>query len=347
MHPFTLDPTRLDPPETLVGAILTEEVSANGRRLFHKGHRLTEGDLDAVGTVGRPIHAVRLSPDDVHEDEAGRRLATAVSGERIEIRGPVQSRYNLVAAGKGLLRVDAVAVIALNGLDGVAVFTLQDRLPVLPGKIVGGAKITPVAIPEATLGAAETLVASRPRPVVRVAPFRPLVVGVVTTEGMSDRVRDRFQETVRHKIGWYGSQVLRFVDLPNDTRAVATAVEELIAEGANLVLTAGGNTIDPLDPALLALDRLGAEMVSFGAPAHPGSMFWLAYRGHVPIFNLASCSMYSKATVADLILPWVMAGERVTRHDLAALGYGGLLDRDMGYRFPAYDVDRVDEPDEE
>lgn len=109
----------------------------------------------------------------------------------------------------------------------------------------------------------------------------------------------------------------------------------MAADGADLILTGGGNTIDPLDAALVALPRIGAEMVKFGAPAHPGSMFWLAYRGQTPIFNLASCSMYSKATVADLVLPWIMAGERVTADDLAALGYGGLLDRDMGFRFPA------------
>ena len=56
--------------------------------------------------------------------------------------------------------------------------------------------------------------------------------------------------------------------------------------------------------------------------------------------------MYSRATVADLVLPWVMAGEQVTADDLASLGYGGLLDRDMGWRFPDYDADAVDEPDE-
>jgi hypothetical protein len=122
----------------------------------------------------------------------------------------------------------------------------------------------------------------------------------------------------------------------------------LITDGADLVLTGGGNTIDPLDAALLALPRIGAEMVKFGAPAHPGSMFWLAHRAmtDTPIFNLASCSLYSKETVADLILPWVMAGERPTLDDLAGLGYGGLLDRDMGFRFPPYDAEAVDEADE-
>nr|MBA2776638.1 hypothetical protein [Chloroflexia bacterium] len=56
--------------------------------------------------------------------------------------------------------------------------------------------------------------------------------------------------------------------------------------------------------------------------------------------------MYSKATVADLAPPGVMADERMSDDDLASFGYGGLLDRDMGWRFPNYGVDTVDEPDE-
>lgn len=81
----------------------------------------------------------------------------------------------------------------------------------------------------------------------------------------------------------------------------------------------------------------------YGAPVHPGSMLWLAYRGEIPVFNLASCSMFSRSTSADLILPWLMAGERVGAADIAALGYGGSLDRDMQYRFPPYDAESVSE----
>jgi hypothetical protein len=32
---------------------------------------------------------------------------------------------------------------------------------------------------------------------------------------------------------------------------------------------------------------------------------------------------------------------------MAGLGYGGLLDRDMAFRFPQYTVESVHEPDEE
>jgi molybdopterin biosynthesis enzyme len=261
----------------------------------------------------------------------------------------VQSRVNLVATMKGLLRVDRDAVIALNKLDGIAVFTMLDRLTVVPGKIVAGTKVTPVAIPEDVLLEAERSIGAE-RPVVTVKPFKPLRVGVITTEGLSSALQTRFRETVTRKIGWYGASVIRFVDLadqPDSPEIVASEIEKLISDGADVILTGGGNTIDPLDSTLRSLPIIGAEMIKYGAPAHPGSLFWLAYRWDVPIFNLASCSMYSKATVADLILPLVMAGERVTLDDLAELGYGGLLDRGMSFRFPPYDMDATEEPDEE
>jgi hypothetical protein len=50
--------------------------------------------------------------------------------------------------------------------------------------------------------------------------------------------------------------------------------------------------------------------------------------------------MYSQATSADLVLPWIMAGERVTLDDVAGLGFGGLLEgKEMAFRFPPYDLD--------
>jgi molybdopterin biosynthesis enzyme len=224
-------------------------------------------------------------------------------------------------------------------LPGVAIFTTIDRLPVSPGQNVAGAKITPVSVPEMVLDEARALAAALDHPIVTAKPFLPRTVGVLATEGLSEKVRDRFEVAVRAKLAWYGSEALRFAYLEDDPDAVAGTMRAMIAEGADLILTAGGNTIDPFDPTIRALPAIDAAVVRLGAPAHPGSMFWYGATtdGAVPIVNLASCSMYSQATVADLVLPWVMAGETVTERDLAGIGYGGLLDRDMRFRFPAYD----------
>src|SRR5687768_15155291 len=105
MRPFTLDPAVLESSNetVLLGAVVCEEVRLNGRRL-RKGYRLTESDLAELSHLERPIHAVELAPSDVHEDVAGGRLAAAVAGLGVTARGPVQSRVNLVASEKGLLR---------------------------------------------------------------------------------------------------------------------------------------------------------------------------------------------------------------------------------------------------
>jgi hypothetical protein len=341
---ITLQPGELVPDPETSGVVITEDITIGGRRI-RKGHRVGADDVPLLADLDRPVHAVILESDDVHEDDAGARLASAVAGPGLTIRGPSFSRYNLIANTKGLLRVDADALLRLNRLPGLAVFTLEDRIPVVPGKIVTGVKVTPVAVAEATLVEAEAIAAEGS--VVQVAPFQPLRVGVISTEGPDWRVRDRFQASVAQKIGWYGGSVIGFSDLPRNAEAIAAEIGRLEEEGADLVLAAGGNTIDPLDPTLRALDVAGAEIVRFGAPAHPGSMFWLAYRDTLPIFNLASCSMFSKATIADVVLPWIMTGERVEADTLAGLGFGGLLDRGMTFRFPPYDVDGVEETGEE
>jgi hypothetical protein len=341
---ITLQPGDSVPDPETTSVVITEDVTLGGQRI-RKGHRVRADDVSLLVELDRPVHAVILESGDVHEDDAGARLASAVAGPGLGIRGPSFSRYNLIANTKGLFRVDADALLRLNRLPGVAIFTLEDRIPVVPGKIVTGVKVTPVAVAEATLREAEAIAAESP--VVQVAPFQPLRVGVISTEGPDWRVRDRFQASVEQKIGWYGGSIIGFSDLPRDAEVIAAEIGRLEGEGADLVLAAGGNTIDPLDPTLRALDVAGAEIVRFGAPAHPGSMFWLAYRGTLPIFNLASCSMFSKATIADVVLPWIMTGERVEADTLAGLGFGGLLDRGMTFRFPPYDVDGVEETGEE
>jgi hypothetical protein len=342
MRPFIIEPGHsVDAPEDVV---ITEDVTIGEERL-RKGRRLQEADLLLLAQIEHPVHAIRLEEHDVHEDEAGGRLARAVAGQGLRIEGPSFSRYNLVATHKGLLRVDGGALLSLNLLPGVAIFTLEDRVSVLPGKIVAGVKVSPVAVEEAAIQAAEEIAAASP--VIEVVPFRAMRVGVVSTEGPDWRVRDAFQRSLGKKIGWYGGEVIAFREPDRDPEAIARAFTELADEGADLVLAAGGNTIDPLDPTYLALERAGAELLRFGAPAHPGSMFWLAYRDDLPIFNLASCSMFSKSTIADVVLPWIMTGERVQPETLAALGMGGLLDRGMAHRFPPYGADAVEEKGED
>jgi molybdopterin biosynthesis enzyme len=103
-----------------------------------------------------------------------------------------------------------------------------------------------------------------------------------------------------------------------------------------LIMAAGASSLDPLEPLFGALEAIGARIVKHGVPVHPGSLFWIAYVDAVPLFGLSSCEMFSHKTVLDLVLPRLFAGEPIGKADLAALGHGGMLGREMAFRFPQY-----------
>ena len=87
-------------------------------------------------------------------------------------------------------------------------------------------------------------------------------------------------------------------------------------------------SVDPDDRTPGAIKATGADIVTYGAPILPGAMFLLAYLERngrtIPVMGLPGCVMYAKRTVFDLILPRILAGERLTADDINIYGEGGL-----------------------
>lgn len=317
---------------------MTESVrTSDGKRLIAKGGLIDQATIAGFASVeDMELHLIEPEPGDIHENEAGRRLCEAAVGDGVEIDGPHHSRYNLNAKHRGLLRVDGEMVSRVNRVGQVTLFTLFDRQAVNAGKTIAGAKSTPIVVPEAEVIEIERLLEHHGEPIIDVLPFQPHAAFVVATESLHERLRDRFKEMVKQKLAWYGSNLIDVVFVDPDPDSVAAAFRDGLNRGANLFLAAGGNTLDPLDSIFLALPKFGATMVHFGAPADPGSMFWTAQVDGKPIFNLATCAMYSQATVIDLMLPLAMAGIEVNSEHIIQLGYGGLLEDEMAFRFPPY-----------
>jgi hypothetical protein len=327
--------------ERQIGWAVTESVrTAGGMRLVPKGGIIDVAALAAwAGVPDGKLHLIEIEAGDLHEDEAGRRVTSAVTGDGVEVEGPFHSRYNLKSRQRGLLVVDELRVHALNAIGAMSLFTRYNHEAVGAGKTVAGVKATPIVVPAAEVEAIEELAREASGPLVDVLPFIPKRASVIATEALHPRLRASFEQRVRDKLAWYGSELLGVAFVEADAGAVADAFRSAIERGAELFMAAGGNTLDPLDPILRALPAIGAEMVHFGAPADPGSMFWVARAGERPIFNLASCSMYSEATVIDLMLPLALAGLPVTTVDVVRLGYGGLLEEDLTFRFPDYEAE--------
>lgn len=323
--------------DAIDGAVLAHTISEpNGRHraLLHKGHILSRDDWPVVAKSGvRELHVIRIEPGEVHEDEAARRLAEIVAGPGITCHDPVESQVRLSAAVNGIFQVDVARLQTLNSIEDISIFTLFDGQLVSKDKTVAGVKVTPFVVASKRLDQAAAAVGMGG--VLQVLAFKPMRVAILVRERLEPAQREKFQRSIEMKVSWFGSSIsdIRFV--PDAMEAVRNAVGELLP-AADLLLTAGANATDPLDPTLVALEGLGARMEKRGAPAHPGSAVWLAYLEDKPIFGVAACGMFSKATVLDLILPRLFSGARVTAADFNGLGHGGLLSKDMAFRFPGY-----------
>ena len=339
MRAVAFDPQQFAAADA-IGRILAHDIEIGGRARLRKGHRVAEGDIPTLrANESGKLHLLVDEEGDIPEDEAARRLAAAVAGSGVQSKGPVEGRYNVVAATRGLLRFDTAALQALNELDDISIFALYDGMTVEPSEVVAGVKVTPLIAREAHVRAAEEIAAATAG-VIRVLPFAPLPVGVVIKETLGERERERVIGRLRDKIAWFGGEVIAVTQVPDDADAVGAAFAAQLAAGARLLLATGGSALDPFDAMLGGLERVSGRMERFGAPAHPGSLFWLAYApGDVPIFGVASCGMFSKATAVDLLLPPIFAGEHLDKRGIAALWQGGLLNKEMGFRFPAYEVE--------
>lgn len=315
-----------------VGAILIHDMTqiipgvVKGPR-FRKGHVIREEDIPVLLSMGKEhIYVWDQKPGLIHENEAAERLAHAVSGSGLILDEPKEGKITLTAAHDGLLYSSVDGILALNTLEGVILSTLHNHYPVKKGDKIAGTRVVPLMIEEKIILEAEEIVRAFANPILDVKPLKKFKVGIIITgsEVFHGRIQDKFGPVLRSKVENWGSTVLEQKYASDDVSLIQSSIQDQLDLGAEMILVSGGMSVDPDDVTPTAIKEMGAELITYGAPVLPGAMFLLAYIGDVPIMGLPGCVMYSKTTAFDLVAPRLLAGERVTRHDIVKLGSGGL-----------------------
>jgi molybdopterin biosynthesis enzyme len=147
---------------------------------------------------------------------------------------------------------------------------------------------------------------------------------VTGSEVFSGRIKDGFEPVVRRKVSEMGSDLEAIKFTPDDPDRIAAHIKDSYQAGAELILVSGGMSVDPDDLTPEGIRRSGARVEVHGFPILPGSMFLMAYLDKTPILGLSGCVIHDPVTAFDLLLPRLLAGERVTRSDIIGMGQGGL-----------------------
>ncbi|MFH1154000.1 MAG: molybdopterin-binding protein [Pseudomonadota bacterium] len=326
--------------EDAVGMILCHDITEivpdlfKGRA-FKKGHVIVEQDIPRLLDLGKRYVFVSDFEGRVHEDDAARRIAAAACGQGLDLSEPNEGKITFTARGMGLFKVRANALEKINDVQDVMMATLHTNQTVKPGQGVAGTRIIPLSTEESNILSVESICKDH-FPVIEVKPFMPFEVGMVTTgsEVYTGRIKDGFGPVVREKFRELGSQVFRQILVSDELDMTVGAIHELMAEGAQMIAVTGGMSVDPDDQTPSAIVAAGGEVVTYGAPVLPGAMFMLAYIGKIPVIGLPGCVMYHKASIFDLVVPRLLAGEILVRSDILGMGHGGYCSSCKVCRYP-------------
>ncbi|MBS3023906.1 MULTISPECIES: NTP transferase domain-containing protein [Acidiphilium] len=311
----------------LAGAILAHSLKTRDR-VIHKGAVLDDALIAALRAAGHAeVTVARLEPGDVPEEDAARRLGAHFAGPGLRVAAPVHGRVNVFAETRGLFRLDAAAIAALNGLDeAIALGTLPDATPVAPGDMLATLKIVPFAVPGAVMARAASLLGQGAP--LRIEAFRPLRTGLVLSRlpQLKDAAIRNTIEATRQRVAARGGALLDPIETPHETAPIRAAIDALLAQGADLVLIAGASAVtDRADVAPAAITAAGGRIDRFGMPVDPGNLLCFGRIGAVPAIVLPGCARSPRLNGIDFVLDRVFAGEPLDDALIASMGIGGLL----------------------
>jgi len=300
-----------------------------GGLVLKKGTLIGKAEIAALETAGIPeLTVARLEPGDVPEDTAAGEIAAAIAGEGVHVERAFTGRSNLFAESAGVLVVDRAAVDALNRVDAsITLATLPAFAPVVAGKMIATVKIIPFAVSQHARDAA-LAAAAKVQPLVRVAPYRVLRLGIVSTvlPGLADKVIEKTLRITAERIAPAGARIVAERRVPHETAALAAAIQEVLDAGAELVIVFGASAIaDTRDVIPAAVEAVGGEIGHFGMPVDPGNLLLIARAQGRPVLGAPGCARSPKENGFDWVLMRLLAGLDVTREDIIAMGVGGLL----------------------
>lgn len=317
--------------EEAVGQILCHDITqiipgVVKDAVFRKGHVIRKEDIPVLLSVGKEhIYVWENDENMLHENDAADILYQICKGEGMHGSDVKEGKIELIADYEGILKIDREKLCKVNRVGEMMIASRHGDFPVKKGDKIAGTRIIPLVIEKEKMERVKDLAGEKP--IFRILPYQKKKIGLVTTgsEVYKGRIQDAFTPVIREKLAEYGMEI-QMHELSDDQHEQITAIiKKMLDAGMDMIICTGGMSVDPDDRTPLAIKNTGAEIVTYGAPVLPGAMFMLGYvKGNIPVVGLPGCVMYAKRTIFDLVLPRLLAGEKIEKEELDRLGEGGL-----------------------
>lgn len=315
-------------PESVHRLLGASIFSASGRKLWGKGHRLAEADVELLLEQGIDrVWIVDLEDDEMPEAEVALCVARCLQGGASVLKEEPGGRASILATQTGVVTVEANTILGVNQSGFAVVATRAHWTLAGAGERIATVKSRPFAVPRRDFdGWSQAQGGSGPAVRLWPLPAAPRVGVVFADPVNAARGPEHLADAVRQRLCPYGA-VLSTTAVREETPALMGALEAQLRGAPAVIIVASTHAPSgPEDPIGQAICGLGGRIGAFLVPVDPGALLLLGWLGKVPVLSVPSGFRNLRPNVIDIVLPALLAGCPAEPDDFARLGPGGLME---------------------
>ena len=298
---------------------------------FLRGHIIRKEDIEVLISLGKENIFVMEEEDKeknlIHENDAAMFIVEKLNLDKefFEISSIREGKINIIAKEDGILKIDINTLNKINKIGEIILVTKYNNSYIKKGETVAATRVIPLLIEKSQLDEMKEIVKDR-----NVLTFKKIdknkKLALITTgnEVYNGIIKDKSKEALLKKYKKYELNDMEQVFSPDDKDTIKKYIKKFENE-KDIIMCTGGMSIDPDDVTPSAIRESNWEIVTYGTPVLPGAMFMLAYKGEKVLIGLPGGVVFSEKTVFDVLLPRILANDRITKQEIIEMGHGGLL----------------------
>ena len=298
---------------------------------FLRGHIIKKEDIEVLISLGKENIFVMEEEDReknlIHENDAAMFIVEKLNLDKkfFEISSIREGKINITAKEDGILKIDINTLNKINKIGEIILVTKYNNSYIKKGETVAATRVIPLLIEKSQLDEMKEIVKDR-----NVLTFKKIdknkKLALITTgnEVYNGIIKDKSKEALLKKYRKYELNDMEQVFSPDDKDTIKKYIK-MFENEKDIIMCTGGMSIDPDDVTPSAIRESNWEIVTYGTPVLPGAMFMLAYKGEKVLIGLPGGVVFSEKTVFDVLLPRILANDRITKQEIIEMGHGGLL----------------------
>ena len=298
---------------------------------FLRGHIIRKEDIEVLISLGKENIFVMEEEDKeknlIHENDAAMFIVEKLNLDKefFEISDIREGKINITAKEDGILKIDINTLNKINKIGEIILVTKYNNSYIKKGENVAATRVIPLLIGKSQLDEMKEIVKNR-----NVLTFKKIDknknLALITTgnEVYNGIIKDKSKEALLKKYRKYELNDMEQVFSPDDKDTIKKYIK-MFENEKDIIMCTGGMSIDPDDVTPSAIRESNWEIVTYGTPVLPGAMFMLAYKGEKVLIGLPGGVVFSEKTVFDVLLPRILANDRITKQEIIEMGHGGLL----------------------